>query len=40
MKSRGSEVPTGPKRRMVIYPQWESKSRWLEPIKEKAEEKI
>jgi hypothetical protein len=23
---------------MVICPQWESKSKWLEPIKEKAEE--
>jgi hypothetical protein len=24
---------------MVICPQWESKSWWLEPLKEKAEEK-
>jgi hypothetical protein len=36
----GQRFPQVRGNRMVICPQCESKSRWLEPIKEKAEEKI
>jgi hypothetical protein len=39
INSWGLEIPTGRGNRMMIYPRWESRAQWIEPIRRRQRKK-